>query len=444
VQLWLIALLLTLGPLTAAAEQSLTAVLFHTGAGTPREVDRAKVRRAMETRKRFKGRTLHWMRSTELRDLLGKRRRAELLRRARAEVKRGAALLGRLELKRAVRMLRSGLKRFAALQPDLVACQEVVTPLRDLAFAHWQRKDLARAAALVAGAAQAPPTPIDTVRYPPAFVAFLRRAHTVPSIGVKPPKLPSKTVVWRMCKRLDPAAPFEVNGSAIMRVSAHGYRDWAGVIVSSDPGTVVLAQLEPEGPLWKTSASTLREVGVEVLVLWRRSPAGVLEARIPPEAWRPLPPPAPVVVAVNPKKYDPDEREPPTVVASGSIWTRSTARWTLAGVGAAALLTGSVLGLVARDAANKINDAAEDGGTFDDHLQDLDSRRRRTGTAAYVLWGVGAAAAAGALVWWLLDRDRPREARSVSLVAPLRRAAGLRPFLPRAVRLGVGSVSYLW
>jgi hypothetical protein len=422
VRTWLFTSILTL-PLTAAADPSLTAVLFHSGEDTAREEDRVKVRHAIESERRLGGRTLHWMRATELTDLLDKRRRAQLMRRARTEVQRGAQLLGRLELNRALRLLRSGLKRLAALQPDPAACREAVTPLRNLAFAHWQRGDHTRAAALVAGAAQAPPTPVDTVRYPPAFVAFLRRAHTVPSIAVKPPKLPAGATIWRMCKRLDPATPVEVNGSAIMRVSAPGHRDWAGVIVSSDPGTVVLAQLEPEAPPWDTPPKTLRQVGVELVVLWRRSAAGVLEVRIPPEAWRPLPPPAPVVVSPR-TPPEGDDLDPNKTVVSRTVWTRPLARWTLLGVGGAALIGGTVLGLVARDAADQINEGAENGETYDGRLEDLDTRRKRTGTAAYVLWGVGGAAAAGALVWWLLDRERPRGARSV--------------------RPAVGGVSLLW
>ncbi len=83
--------------------------------------------------------------------------------------------------------------------------------------------------------------------------------------------------------------------------------------------------------------------------------------------------------------------------------------WVLAGVGAAAFVGAGVLWAL-HDGAMSERDGACDGGGCDPSSVDADSRMRGLTTATNVAIGVGSAAVAGGVVWFLVSRRGGREA----------------------------------
>lgn len=397
----------------AHAESEAIAVL-HAGTGAERAGDRQRVLSTLRADHRSATLALATPSLDQLRKHLATHRRAQHLEGARRQARVGARLLTALKLDAAIKALKASLNHYAALQPDGAACREAVGPMRDLAFARWQRGDLGLAAPLVAGANQAPPVPIDTLRYPPPFVAFLRQPHAVQPDSVTPPPLPVGAAIWSTCRQVSPTEPVSMTGAALLKITAPGFRDWAAFHPAEKKGTVVLAQLEPELPLARWDIDRLvdarRALDVKRLVLWRRDEDRLelrdVRAGQPPGRWRPLAAEAAPRIARRPGP-EPDSGAADRHEPRRSTSWRKVARWTLLATGAGALVTGTVLGAMAQDATNQINQAAEEARIYDDELAELNQRRRSFGTAAYVLWGVGGAAAASALVLWLLpQRDR--------------------------------------
>jgi hypothetical protein len=418
---WLTLLgLLAIGGRARAGSEAI--IVLHAGTGTERVDDRQRVLATLRKDHRSATLALATPSLEQFREQLATFRHADHRERARRQARAGARLLTALKLDAAIRALKASLNHYAALQPDEATCREAVGPMRDLAFARWQRGDLGLAASLVAGANQAPPVPIDTLRYPPPFVAFLRQPHAVQPDSVTPPPLPAGAAVWSTCRQVSSAGPVSVTGAALLKITAPGFRDWAAFHAAEKEGTVVLAQLEPELPLARWDVDRLirtrRLLDVKQLVLWRRQGDRLelreVSAGQQPGRWRPL------VDAISPQIARPPGPGPDTGAVDRAEprpptpW-RKVARWTLLATGAGALVTGTVLGAMAQDAANRINQAAEEERTYDDELAELNERRRSFGTAAYVLWGVGGAAAVGALVLWLLpQRDKSATGASFS------------------------------
>jgi len=83
--------------------------------------------------------------------------------------------------------------------------------------------------------------------------------------------------------------------------------------------------------------------------------------------------------------------------------------WVLAGVGAAAFVGAGVLWAL-HDGAMSERDGACDAGGCDPSSVDADARMRGLTTATNVAIGVGSAAVAGGVVWWLASRGRGRDA----------------------------------
>lgn len=83
--------------------------------------------------------------------------------------------------------------------------------------------------------------------------------------------------------------------------------------------------------------------------------------------------------------------------------------WVLAGVGAAAFVGAGVLWAL-HDGAMSERDGACDAGGCDPSSVDADARMRGLTTATNVAIGVGSAAVAGGVVWWLASRRGGREA----------------------------------
>lgn len=403
--------------LLAAAVPSPAAavVVVHTGEGGP-AVDEEAVLRRLRRDTRFSGKALQVVPLPRLVRLVVESERAARRARARKAAAEGARLLGHLKLDEAVDTLRASLDDYAALQPDATTCAEAVAPLRALAFAHWQRQETALAAALLAGVAELPAVSLDTTRYPPPFVRFVRQAHALPTTSVKLPRLPGGARLWRSCVEVaSPTESLAITGSALLRLAAPGHRDSAALVVPTAAGTVVLAALEPRTRPWNEPGpgldQALERAGAEWVVFWRRR-EGALETRIyrrgrPAFAsWRRLP--APPASRPSRALAGAVRRAPPTPAGpqrEGKL--RRAGPWLVMAGGAGALVTGTVLGLLARDAASSLEEAAERREVFDDRLAGLEDRKNRFGTAAYVLWGVGAAAVVGGVVWWLTARTKP-------------------------------------
>ena len=377
-------------------------LLVHAGKTPGEAADRTRVTAALRRELSFRGRRIRVRGAPDLERELHEAERTRKLALARRRAQEGARLLGRLKLDRAIRALRAGLDAYAAFLPDETLCAEMVSPLRNLAFALWQQGDdgAAMAAAVLAGGASLPPSPVDTARYPPPFVSFMRRLHTVRPVTVKLPRLPPGAQIHRGCARgaLSPREQLEVTGSVPLRVSAPGHRDWSGLVFPGGGDTVVLAALEPLAPLWRRPAAELDQLldhaGAGWVVFWRRE-GKALETRrhrrgsAGPSPWQHLRQPPPEEV-----------KPPPPTVRRDALGTRLAPG--LLAVGAGALVAGTILGVMARSAANEIREAADQERPFDERLAELDDRRHQFGTAAYVLWGVGGAASAGAVVWWVL------------------------------------------
>lgn len=114
-------------------------------------------------------------------------------------------------------------------------------------------------------------------------------------------------------------------------------------------------------------------------------------------------------------------RPPPEALATGTVsptseleprsrWKR-TVGWVAIGVGGAALATGLVFGLIARNKANDLEDANDSQQSWDD-AQQLQEDGERAETISIVGLVLGGVAAAGGTVLLLLDRSEGRSVYS--------------------------------
>jgi tetratricopeptide (TPR) repeat protein len=96
-----------------------------------------------------------------------------------------------------------------------------------------------------------------------------------------------------------------------------------------------------------------------------------------------------------------------------SRWKR-TAGWVTLGVGAAALCTGVIFGVMARGKAAEFEDGVAEGKLYYE-LDEIDSQGKRfnnVALATLIVGGVGVAAGGGMLIWdWISTRGERRSAR---------------------------------
>ncbi len=330
---------------------------------------------------------------------------------AQRRAREGWALLGHLERRRAIAQLTASLAGYAATQHLPGSCLEAQVVMRDLAYAHWQLHDRALAATALVPAARLSPAPLDPTRYPPPFVAFARQLPQPPPVQVRLQSDREGSTFQVNCERLGKDRQVEVTlaGVAMVRVANPQRRAWSTFVGRAGQRRVIAAQLVDvdlsSRPARETLVALARR-GHATALVWRGR-GDAIEIRVidlasaAPGPWLALSRPRPTVRPV-------------------SAW-RSLAGWSLVAGGAAALIAGTAFGVAARGAADRLEDAAAPGDRYyDGELASDESRRRSFGTAAYVLWGVGAAAAAGALVLWLTRPARPRGTERP-------RAARLRP-----------------
>jgi hypothetical protein len=319
---------------------------------------------------------------------------------ARRAAREGWIVVGHLEHARAAKLLETSLHAYAAAQPDVAACREAVGVLRDYAYAQWLQGRTHHAERLIAATAALPPVPLDLTRYPPPFVAFVKRAASPSPVEVTLLSRPAATVVADCADRGPTPRTLSVRGAALLLVEAAGREPWARWVA---PGTSAVLQeitLRAGATARALSAdvlaAVLRAQGAERLLLWRRQ-GGAIEI-LSFRAGDPRPAPWRTIAGeALPRRLGPDAVRP-----------RRVAPWVVLGVGATSVVAGTVLAVMARQAASRINDAAAAGRLFDDSLARDDDRRRTYGTTAYVLWGVGAAVVAAGLALYLRPAT-PRE-----------------------------------
>jgi hypothetical protein len=161
----------------------------------------------------------------------------------------------------------------------------------------------------------------------------------------------------------------------------------------------------------------------------------------PPPAPKPAPtpPPKPVATVVTPPAPPPEpaptpapppaarEEVPaplgpkPPVVDENPGHGKKVTGAVIAGLGAAAIVTGIVFGIQASSQADKVSQLSLSGGTWSTTFADAESSGQRDQTISYVAIGVGAAAVVGGTILYVMG------ATEHTAPAPAPVALGLRP-----------------
>jgi LPXTG-motif cell wall-anchored protein len=111
----------------------------------------------------------------------------------------------------------------------------------------------------------------------------------------------------------------------------------------------------------------------------------------------------------------------PVVVAQGPSpeleRAQSSKKWGKIAMitGGGLFLVGVAFGTAAQGAANQVNDAAKNGGTFDKTLQDTESRGKAFATTANWFLALGLLAGAGGAGLYFYGRNQEKKANAVTL-----------------------------
>ena len=97
--------------------------------------------------------------------------------------------------------------------------------------------------------------------------------------------------------------------------------------------------------------------------------------------------------------------------ASSQVTANKVGPWVLVGAGGAAAIVGGVLNGLAVSDYNEWKKVPES----DPRNQSLKDSAQTKATTAYVLYGVGAGAIAGGLIWYFVTREKPKDAKKAAL-----------------------------
>lgn len=390
------------------SSQQPSVVVLHQGAGEGRPADRQRLLEQLGQDEQLKGSSLQVISGADLQRQMEGQRQGWLLQRALVLAREGWLLVGHLKYKQAISRLGQSLNVFAVAQQEAGTCQAATIAVRDMAYAQWQLGNKGRAAALVAATEEIDGPPVDSTRYPPPFLGFINSREKTPAVELTLISRPTPAEVWVNCRRRGPSPQtLSIQGGVMVQVNLAGRRTWGRWIDAGQSSQLVTAELTEAPSLAGADAEelslALHASGSRRLILWQRK-GDRLELRSfqsgqqQPRIWR--------VLTV--KQAPPPARTRQVVGDRPRPGRRGLAPWLVAGGAALTLATGSIFGYLAHDARGQIEEAASRGEMYDAELADLDSRRQDFGSAAYVLWGVGTAAAVGALVLWLWS-DEPAE-----------------------------------